>query len=308
MTAHAPARLPVRVDPSFAEAVVWRFLTSPEVVATELPAIHADRVEPLYALPEGPNREVAFERLALAEFEELGFGDTIRGAIGERDAVASRVQAILLAEARNRLEEGVTWEPSGAHLGLRVELVRFDDHERLADWARHVLGHAEDTLDPTFGFQPGWVDRALRAPAQARFHCLWDVTVDARLAAAGRLPPRASREAHRARLVAHLAGSAESVVDALLDRLWDSPRPTFAELAAWSADRGALAEAAVGARAGDRPDRCPLCRFPGDDIVAPEVHIAELVVAEYPAWRPEHGLCGRCTDRYRFAARLGGGR
>jgi hypothetical protein len=278
------------------------------MTALELPAIHADRVEPLYSLAEGQDRDVAFERLALAEFEEFGFGDAIRQAIEERVDMASRVRAVLLAEARNRLDEGVTWEPSGTHVGIRLELARFDDHERLVNWVRHVLGHAEDTLDPTFAFQPGQVEASLGAPAQGRFHRLWDVTVDARLAAVGRSHPGASREAHRARLAADLPGSPDSVVDALMDRLWDGPRPTFAELAAWSVDRHAFAFGSVGSRADDRPDRCPLCRFPGDDVVAPSADIAALVGAEYPAWRPADGLCGRCTDRYRFAFRLGGTR
>jgi hypothetical protein len=306
VTTHSPARLPIRVDPGFAEAVVWRFLSSSEIAGTELPALHADRVEPLYSLAAGPEREVAFERVALAEFEDLGFGDAIRGAIEERVEVASRVRAVLLAEAGSRLEEGVTWEPSGRHLGIRLELTRFDDHEGLVRWVRHVLGHAQDTLDRTFAFEPGWAETSLGAPAQGRFHRLWDVTVDARLAAAGRSHPGASREAHRSRLAAALPGAAASVVDALLDRLWDGQRPTFTELVAWSANRHAFAEGSAGSRDGDRPDRCPLCRFPGDDVVTPSADIAKLVMAEYPAWRPLDGLCGRCTDRYRFARRLGG--
>lgn len=308
MITPSPARLPIRVDPSFAEALVWRFLTSPEVATLELPAVHADRVEPLYSLAEGQDRDVAFERLALAEFEDFGFGDAIRGAIEERADMASRVRAVLLAEARNRLDEGVTWEPSGRHLGIRLELARFDDHEQLVSWARHVLGHAEDTLDPTFGFELGRVESSLPAPAQGRFHRLWDVTVDARLAAAGRSHPGGSREAHRERLAADLPGSAASVLDALTDRLWDGPRPTFGELVAWAVDRQSFVEVSAARGADDRPDRCPLCRFPGDDVVIPGADIAELVTAEYPAWRPVDGLCGRCTDRYRFAFRLGGTR
>lgn len=306
MSAHALARIPIRVDPVFAEAVVWRFLSSPETVATELPAIHADRVEPLYALIETQDREVAFERLALDEFEDFGFGDAIRQAIEERVDVASRVRAVLIAEARSRFDEGVTWEPSGAHLGIRLELARFDDDERLRDWARHVLGHAEDTLDPTFAYEAGRVEATLGAPAQWRFHRLWDVTVDARLAAAGHPNPGASREAHGGRLFGDLRGTPDAVIDAVLERLWVGPRPTFAELVAWSADPRTLVGAVTRPRTDARPDRCPLCRFPGDDIVPPDVSIAVVVAADYPTWRPNDGLCGRCTDRYRFAGLLGG--
>jgi hypothetical protein len=56
-----------------------------------------------------------------------------------------------------------------------------------------------------------------------------------------------------------------------------------------------------------RPDRCPLCRFPSDDVVPPPPDIALRVQIDYPDWQAEDGLCGRCTDRYRLAERLGGG-
>lgn len=308
MTAVSPARLPVRVDPAFAEALVWRVLSSPGVAGTELPAIHAARVEPLYDLPPGAEREAAFGHLALSEFEELGLAEALLSAIEERPDVARRVRVVLLGEARSASDEGVTWEPAGAHLGIRVDAARFDDPERLRHWARHVLGHAEDTLDPGFGFQPDWLETALAAPARARFHRLWDVTVDARLEAAGHPAPAASRADHRARLGDDLSASPDPVVDAVLEQLWVGPRPTFAELAAWSTTRGAIADALAGVTDDERPDHCPLCRFPSDDIRNPEEPIARLVAAEYPDWRPERGLCGRCADRYRFAGRLGGAR
>jgi hypothetical protein len=311
MTAPAPEGLPVRVDPALAEAVVWRVLSSPELASTELPALHADRAEPLYALADEPQRDRAFERLALAEFEELGLADAIRTAIRERPAVARRVRVVLVGEARGRADEGITWEPSGAHLGIRVDPARFDDPEGLVAWARHLLGHAEDTLDPGFGFEPGAVESTLPVPAQARFHRLWDIAVDARIAAAGRATapgggaPDRVRAGHRARLAGDLPGVAEAAIDDALDRLWSGPRPVFAELVAWAARPGILLEAG-GSGPLARPAQCPLCRFPSSDVVTPEPSLAAMVLAEYPAWQPWEGLCGRCADRYRLAGRMGG--
>ena len=249
---------------------------------------------------------MAFERLALAEFEELGLADTIRAAVQERVAVASRVRVVLLGEASGRYDEGVTWEPSGAHLGMRIEPARFDQPARLSDWAGHVLGHAEDTLDPDFGFRPGWIESALARPAQARFHVLWDVSVDARREAPGRPPRGASRAEHRAQLAARLPRCPARVIDGVLDRLWDGPRPTFAELVTWAADRNAMTHVVPGASDARHPDHCPLCRFPSDDVLVPGASLAEMVASDYPDWRPEHGLCGRCTDRYRFIDQRGG--
>ena len=55
-----------------------------------------------------------------------------------------------------------------------------------------------------------------------------------------------------------------------------------------------------------RPDRCPLCSFPSADVASPEAALAAAIEAEYPNWRRDDGLCGRCADRFRFAVALGG--
>lgn len=300
MTIAVSPALPVRVDPTLAEAVVRRVLVAR---GSADPAVrsHATRVEPLYAIDDQRERAAAFDRLALSEFEELGLASLVRTAIEAQPAVSARVRVVLLGGARGRQDEGVTWEPSGAHLGLRVDPARFDRPDRLGDWARHVLLHAADTLDPDFGFRPGWIERSLSRPAQQRVHDLWDVTIDARIDALDPTEGDATRQEHRARLAAQLPGCSDRVVDSLVDRLWSGPRPTYPELVAWASDPPGAPVAG-----SDTPDRCPLCRFPGGDVRVPDARIATLVAREYPDWHPALGLCGRCTDRARFADPTGG--
>ena len=74
--------------------------------------------------------------------------------------MAERVRILLVGDARGRPDEGITWEPGGAHLGIRIDGARFGDPDDLLAWARHALGHAEDTIDPAFGFRPGWEETA----------------------------------------------------------------------------------------------------------------------------------------------------
>lgn len=303
--------LPVRVDPAFAEAVVRRVLSARRSSDPALVAAHAARIEPVYAITDERERAVAFERLAIAEFEELGLADLVRATIEARPAVASRVSVVLLGEARGRRDEGVTWESSGAHLGLRIDPARFDHPDRLGDWARHVLVHAEDTLDPGFGFRPGWIEGSLSRPVQQLVHDLWDVTIDARIDAVRPTDRDATRRRHRARLATQLPWCSDRLIDALLERLWDGPRPTLPQLVTWASDWDVLMTALPegDADADHRgPHRCPLCRFPGDDIRVPDAPIATLVASEYPDWQPALGLCGRCTDRFRFMDRKGGHR
>ena len=305
-----PAAPALRVDPAFAEAVVWRVLTVAGTRTADDLAAYRRRSEPVYGLADPAARDAAFTELAVGEFERLALAEPLRRAISERPAVADRVRIVLVGDARGRSDEGITWEPGGVHLGIRIEGDRFRDPDDLLAWARHALGHAQDTLDPTFGFRPGWegtADSRLAAGTQARLHRLWDVTVDARLAADGLLLDTSAPQRHCERIAADLPGVAADAVDAVFGFLWDGPRPAFGQLLAWAARPIELVAAAAPGEPGlPRPDRCPLCRFPSDDVVPPAEAIAALVAADYPAWRPDLGLCGRCTDRYRFAGRLGG--
>lgn len=305
MSVVAAVELPVRVDPGFAETLVDRRLRTIAGGDAAVLRRHADRSEALYTIADPRARESAFQRLALVEFEELGIADRIRDAIAARPLVRERVRQALLAEARGRAEEGVTWEPSGAHLGIKAEASRFDRPDGLAGWLEHVLGHAQDTLDAAFGFVPGRAEAVLPAPALARFHRMWDVAVDA--ARPDPDAPGRSPDDHRASIGADLPGEPGAVVDAVIERLAGRPRPTFAQLIGWSMDRSALIEAATGRRPEVRRDRCPLCGFPSSDVALPEASVAEAVRGEYPGWRPEEGLCGRCADRVRLAGRRGGG-
>lgn len=300
----------LRVDPAFAEAVVWRVLTLADTNEADALAAYRDRSEPFYVLDDPGARDAAFSRLAMDEFQRLGLAEPLLRAIAERPAVADRVRVVLVGDARGRPDEGITWEPGGEHLGIRIDGARFGDLGDLLAWARHALGHAEDTLDPAFGFTPGWEETAdgrIASGTQARLHRLWDVTVDARLATKGLLPEASAPQRHCERIAADLPGAAADTVDAVFGLLWDGPRPVFAQLLAWAARPIELVAAASPCDPGIlRPDRCPLCRFPSDDVIAPPEAIAALVEADYPNWRPDLGLCGRCTDRYRFAGRLGG--
>ena len=306
------SELLIRIDPALAEVVVFRALSHPELIAPERVAGHRRRIDLLYSSSEPFGRDAAFGRLAVEEFEALDLFRPIRQALAERPALAATVRVVLLGSANGRLEEGVTCEPAGARLGIRVESRRFDDPGSLLAWARHALGHGEDTLDPVFDFDPGWeeaVRRRLGSVTIGRLHRLWDVTVDSHLSKAGRLVAEPALGRHRAAIATDLPGVASPAIGHVVEYLWEGPRPTFPTLRAW-AERPLelLRVAAPGEAARLRPDRCPLCGFPSPDVIQPDTRVAALVSAAYPEWCPEDGLCGRCTDRFRFAGCLGGPR
>lgn len=299
----------VRVDPSLAERAVWRAIRGGQAPRGAL-AEHRRRAEAAYGVEDPGAREAAFERAAQAEFEVLGLAGPLWTAVAERPELAARVRLLLIGEARGRADEGITCDPEAEHVGFRVEARRFDDPAGLLGWARHAVGHARDTLDPDFHYERDWQDRRrVSGAAEGRVHRLWDISVDARLAAEGLLDPAPARRRHEAVIAADLPGVGAEALAAAFASLWDGPRPSFPELLAFAAEPADLVRlTAPGAPDVPRPDRCPLCHFPSDDVVPPEPWLAESVQREYPAWRPADGLCGRCADRSRFIARPGGGR
>ena len=313
----------IRVDPAFAEALVWRSLQGLAGHGREEPlARHHERAAAVYALTDGAARERAFERMAMDELAELRLMAPLAEALAERPALAAAAETALVVEAPAEAAEGVTCDPATRRLGVTVLERRFDEPAALRRWARHALGHAEDTLDLSFGFVPGREMAGGRARVAVRLHALWDVSVDGRSARlddpAGGSASSAS-SAHR-RAIAALWPEHAGRAPGIVKRLWHGPRPTFADLRRWAEDPASVpglaaspaaipdlgaSPAAVVRQVVEGVGVCPLCRFPSAALAAPAAAIAALARAEYPAWRAEDGLCERCTDRYLFA-RLGG--
>ncbi len=301
------------VAPDLAEEVAWRAILRAERAGRlDVRARHHERAAQAYLLPPGPARDRAFGDLALRELDELGLLDPIQAAIAERPGLASRVDLVLLARALGPTGETVTCDPSTRRVGLRVTVGRFDDPTRLRAWARHALGHAEDSLDPDFGFDPAWPRQTDGASAE-RLHVLWDASVDGRAARAGRPILGSSPAGHRDRLAALLPPGSEAVAAALVERCWRGERPAFALLRRWAetflAVDGATSHGATGS--GETPPeapratllpggRCPLCRFPSAVLFVPDPTLAGRVAAAHPGWQVEEGLCERCHDRYRL--------
>lgn len=293
----------LRIDPSFAEALAWRALQRLEALGErDALDVHHRRAADVYTLPGGVLRERAFAALALREITDLRLLAPIADALRERPAVASRADRALVGEADGRAGEGVTCDTAGRSLGLRLTAARFDDPGELFGWCRHALGHAEDTLDPSFGFEPGWDASGVDAALATRLHALWDVSVDGRAARAARPVPGASPARHEVAIAALLPVAYRSVATSVVERLWSGERPSFAELRDLAADPARL----VGAASAVLPaGRCPLCSFPSGSLVVPEADLAAVIAREYPTWRRETGLCERCLDRYLFAAARG---
>jgi len=183
---------------------------------------------------------------------------------------------------------------------------RFAHDAALRDYLRHEFTHLHDMVDPAFAYSPVLELPALNAAqqrlARERYRLLWDITIDGRLTAAGHAP-MATREQHAAAFLRGYSFWTEERQVEVFNSLWRKAAPRHAEFLALIADPRGLRDA-------HRPTpgaSCPLCDFPtfswaDGEALTPE--ITARVTAEFPAWLPEHGLCGRCRETYEVAASL----
>ena len=249
-----------RIDSSLREGVVWRTLNRLAVAGRPEPLErHHERAGALYDIDDPGAREVAFARLAQMEFVALDLLAPLEEALAERPALATRFGAVLVGEALGRAQEGVTCDGERNLLGFRVLPSRFDDGAALHGWCRHALGHAEDTLDPTFDFVPGWDAVPGAGGVAGRLHALWDVSVDGRAHSAGNPVPGADPRRHEAAIAAMLPPAHAPAATAVVERLWSGPRPTFRRLFDWAEHVERQACRCRPAAARSAPSRARIC-------------------------------------------------
>ncbi|MBI3974856.1 MAG: hypothetical protein HY334_00515, partial [Armatimonadetes bacterium] len=297
--------LRIRYDPDLLESAVEHVLRqrreAGDRAADESYRRAADRIYALYDQPEA--RRAAFGALHARLFEEMGCGKSVAEAAG---GVAGRMAEVLVTRAWTRPEEGIELGSDGRTLGVRILPARFASPAELPRFLRHEFGHVADMVDEAFGYGSGVgevVGRMSRLRGD-RFGLLWDCTIDGRAARAGEFPLHAPQEleAECARLYPALPPGAPSAV---VRRLWEGERPTYATLVRWATDPAALA-AWVGSAAEPEGGAvaplgtpCPLCGFSTyawGPAIDPEVE--QLIQTDFPAWRRRDGACARCVEAY----------
>jgi hypothetical protein len=170
----------------------------------------------------------------------------------------------------------------------------------LADFLRHEFMHLHDMLDPSFGYTPELdlpgLNAAQKRLARERYRLLWDITIDARLAAVGHRP-MAGQEEHAAAFARGYSFWPEEKRVATFNSLWQTKSPRHVNLLALIADPRGLRDAHRPAPGAS----CPLCDFPTFQWADPclfEPRLVHRITAEFPNWSPEHGICNRCWEAY----------
>ncbi len=294
-------------DEDLVEAVVFLCANGqwPGVPALQARRFHSER-DRLYRILDPDQRNEAFFKLHLEWFREWGVEKFLAGIAAEFPLLAPGLDALGFRKARGKNEEGaelfVQTAADGttrrAIVALRAE--RFVARDALTTFLRHELMHIQDMVSPEFGYSP---EVRLEGPATSqqrlvreRYRLLWDITIDGRLSQADRAidVPRERRVAEMDRVYSFWP---EEKRRATFDGFWNKTSPRHVELMALAADPRDLAHAHEPLPGAT----CPLCNFPtfawaDAKMLAPET--VALVRSEFPSWRVEEGLCGRCVETY----------
>jgi len=252
-----------------------------------------------YELPGEDAREAGFQEMTRRWFMRLGLGNPLIEALEEQPAVLRSVSRTLVLPAISAKEETADLHESQERdrpvLVIRLRPTTLANPSRLLLFLRHELQHVADMLDPEFGYQrtspadgAGPVYENL---LRERYRVLWDTTVDGRLSARGLLDPAV--EEMRRREFQATFGMLGAAAEECFQRYFRGTRPRHGDLWGFAAQPR---EGVATAR------RCPLCRLPSASFHADAESLAPATLSqirqEFPAWRPELGLCLQCADLY----------
>lgn len=230
--------LRVEFEPGLSEEAVLRLIeTRPSVERTQF---RRER-DKIYTITDHELKEKRFNELHGRWFSKLGLGAQIFQVLDENQILAQAASRCLVLRARGQKEESADLlahtTVGGVHLMSRpvvVIKVRTEtllDAEILLPLLRHELRHVADMLDPEFGYDPKLPASA--PPAfdnllRARYHVVWDATIDGRLTASGHLPAEVESLRYRefTATFTMLADSAETA----FRRFFHSPRPRHEEI------------------------------------------------------------------------------
>lgn len=284
----------IETQPLLAEEAI--LLAIEEAPAALRRSFFAER-DRLYEIADEETRERAFAELHGRWWERLELGKTLHAALArERMLARSTARCAVLPAAGKQEFADLHDDGTGADgpptlvLHLRPRTLAHPDRlERLLERELLFIG---DLLDPAFGFERGL---AADGPGSeslvlGRYRVLWEVTVDGRLCARGKLEPRVGERRRQEFRAAFPMLGADT--DAAFERFFRGERPSHAALLAFARDPAGRGDAG----------RCSLCRLPCAELrpgseLTPA--IARLITGDFPGWEAGSLVCPQCAELYR---------
>jgi hypothetical protein len=299
----------LRYDDDFVEAAVFLCASGrrPGAPALQVRRFHAER-ERCYGVADPDERNAAFFKVHLGWFREWGLEQRLTGLLNEYPLLPGALHVLGFRQARGRNEEGaelyVSADIRNAMVALRMN--RLERDEPLLRFLRHEFMHLHDMVDPAFGYSPQvhlpTHNQTQQGITRERYRLLWDITIDGRLARAGRETVN-RREQYQALFDRAFPFWPEDKRRQGFESHWHDLAPRHENLLALAADPRDLSHAREPMPGGS----CPICHFPTFEwadvaVLAPEA-LATLR-AQFPQWSPSHGACRRCVEIYELAGKF----
>lgn len=278
---------------------------------------HRLRLDALYRLPFGEEREAAFQGHFRRLFGSLGLDRYVPQWLELFPVVRLRLVRILVRSTLDPDREGVELYEHQQEQGKRVpsyllvDLVpsRFSRPGAMRTFLLPRLLMAADVLDPDFGFDEKAVadSNPFGTDPRTLTRRLWELSARARLESHGLLDGVSIVDEVDALLRDVRGNNPRQRSVELLARLRSSRTCTLQRISALAIE---LLQAAD--RAGGRSkvrgnglisrngELCPLCSFPSHDWAEAGTlcEVARDICSHFSAWTPEAGCCAHCADRY----------
>lgn len=299
----------LRYDDDFVEAAVFLCASGRRtgVPALQIRRFHAER-EKCYVVADPDERNAAFFKVHLGWFREWSLEHLLTGLLKEYPLLPGAVSVLAFRQARSRNEEGAEMYVSAgvrnAMVALRMD--RLERDEPLLRFLRHEFMHLHDMVDPAFGYSPQvhlpTHNQTQQRITRERYRLLWDITIDGRLALAGR-ETMSGQEQHHALFDRAFSFWPEEKRRQVFESHWNATALRHENILAIAADPRDLSHAQEPLPGGS----CPLCHFPTfewADIPALPLDTLAKIAGLFPGWTPSHGLCKRCQEIHELAGKF----
>ncbi len=262
---------------------------------------HQER-ERIYEIRDEERRDKRFSELYQQWFVRLALAQAVESALDDypllkRDTSSCRVMFSMFSK-----QEGADlYGAAPATIVIKLRPCRLLDTSTLLTFLRHEFMHLHDILDPCFAYQlelpQSEVGPTYDNLIRERYRVLWDTWIDGRLLSRG-WAPASVKQQRRTEFEATFSMLGKSL-DAKFSQWFDWPVHGHEDLLTFALhpESEDLQENSQEIQTG----RCPLCRFPSFDLqngrdVSPQT--VQEIVADFPEWSVEQGLCRQCSDLY----------
>ena len=267
----------------------------------------------IYEHADNEEQEKRFHDFHADWFHRFKLGGPITAALEEQPSLIRDTGCCCVIFASSAQDEGADLHEArdsrlADHEATRMILLKIKpntllDPSSLQTFLRHEFMHIADILDPQFGYT-SLLPKSEFGPAyenlvRERYRVLWDARIDGRLFRRG-WAPEGIREKRLAEFAATLSIS-DREAEEKFRLFFDSDSQTHSDLMTFAVNPGTKIDRSLGGKPQARP--CPLCCFPSFSIIEGAVGLStearDEIAVDFPAWRPEQGLCCQCADLYR---------